>query len=93
MKTTVLLATTCVSALLVGCSAEETVTRCTTAPSAEWMDKSGFQKGLEEQGYQISEFKVTPGNCYEIYGKSPAGDKVEIYYNPVDGSVVKQEME
>lgn len=93
MKTTFLLAATCMSALLAGCSAEETITQCTTAPSTEWMDKSGFRAGLEQQGYQINEFKVTPGNCYEIYGTSPSGEKVEIYYNPVDGSVVKQEME
>ena len=79
--------------LLAACSAEESVTQCTTAASSEWMDETQFQAGLKEQGYEINEFKVTPGSCYEIYGNNPAGDKVEIYFNPVDGSVVKQEME
>ena len=82
-----------VVSLLAACSAEESVTQCTTAASSEWMDEGEIQAGLEQQGYQINEFKVTPGNCYEIYGQSPAGDKVEIYFNPVDGSIVKQEME
>ena len=81
------------AALLAACSAEETETRCTTAPQSEWMDQEQFQAGLKEQGYDINEFKVTPGNCYEIYGKNQAGDKVEIYFNPVDGSVVKEEKE
>ena len=44
---------------------------------------------IAEQGYQVAKFKVTDGNCYEIYGKDRDGKKVEIYFNPVDGSVVK----
>ena len=39
---------------------------------------------------QKDKFKTTKGNCYEIYGKDKAGQKVEIYYNPVDGSIVKE---
>lgn len=93
MKVLTALGSVALVSLLAACSAEESVTQCTTASSSEWMDETQFQAGLEEQGYEINEFKVTPGSCYEIYGNSPAGDKVEIYFNPVDGSVVKQEME
>ena len=52
-----------------------------------------FQSKLRADGYDIAEFKVTAGNCYEIYGRNSDGQKVEIYFNPVDGSIVKQEME
>ncbi|RUO76133.1 PepSY domain-containing protein [Idiomarina seosinensis] len=79
--------------LLAACSAEESVTQCTTASQTEWMDQEQFQAGLEQEGYEINEFKVTPGSCYEVYGKNRSGEKVEIYFNPVDGSVVKQEVE
>ena len=41
--------------------------------------------------FVIDKFKVTPGNCYEIYGKNPQQEKVEIYFNPVDAAVVKEE--
>ena len=79
--------------LLSACSAEESHTQCTSAPQSEWMDQAEFQQGLEEQGYKINEFKVTEGQCYEIYGFNADDQKVEIYFNPVDGSIVKQEME
>jgi hypothetical protein len=36
---------------------------------------------------------VTDGNCYEIYGKNKQGQKVEVYFNPVDGKVVKTKTE
>ncbi|RUO78379.1 PepSY domain-containing protein [Pseudidiomarina taiwanensis] len=78
--------------LLVGCGAQST-TVCTDAPMSEWLDQTAFQQQLLSDGYQISEFKVTDGQCYEIYGFNPAGEKVEIYFNPVDGSVVKEEKE
>lgn len=80
-------------ALLAACSAEESVTQCTTAAESEWQDQAEFQSALEAQGYDINEFKVTGGNCYEIYGHNEAGEKVEIYFNPVDGSIVKEEKE
>ncbi len=65
---------------------------CTKEPKAKWLDQSKFQASLKEQGYKINKFKVTSGNCYEIYGFSKEGKKVEIYYNPVDGKVVKEEI-
>lgn len=79
------------SAVLMACSPAQEVTQCTTAPMAEWQDQTAFQTQLTEQGYGINEFKVTEGACYEIYGTDPDGNKVEIYFNPVDGSVVKRE--
>ncbi|HEX7035054.1 MAG TPA: PepSY domain-containing protein [Pseudomonadales bacterium] len=75
---------------LAGCAGEE-VTQCTTEPRSAWQDADAFQQSLLDQGYRINEFKITEGNCYEIYGFDPEQKKVEIYYNPVDGSVVKRE--
>jgi hypothetical protein len=73
-----------------GCAGEEQ-TQCTTEPRSAWQDADAFQQNLLDQGYRINEFKITDGNCYEIYGFDPQETKVEIYYNPVDGSVVKRE--
>ena len=77
-------------ATLAGCSAGD-VTQCTTEPQSAWQDAGEFQNNLRDQGYEINEFKITEGNCYEIYGFDPQKTKVEIYFNPVDGSVVKRE--
>lgn len=75
---------------LAGCAGEE-ITQCTTEPQSAWQDAEAFQQNLQDQGYQVNEFKITEGNCYEIYGFDSEQNKVEIYFNPVDGSVVKRE--
>ncbi len=66
---------------------------CTTEPQANWKNSDAFQATLVEQGYTIKKFKVTKGSCYEIYGKNKEGQKVEIYFHPVSGEVVKQEID
>lgn len=87
MKTTFTATAIALAFLAVSCSK----TVCTEAPKEQWQDQEAFQEKLVEQGYKINEFKVTDGNCYEIYGWDAAENKVEIYFNPVDGSVVKEE--
>ncbi|MBX3608384.1 MAG: PepSY domain-containing protein [Hydrogenophaga sp.] len=56
-----------------------------------WKNQEEFKKDLAGQGYQIKTFKVTKGNCYEIYGTDKAGKKVEIYFDPISGKVIKAE--
>lgn len=65
---------------------------CTKEPKAKWQDEKKFQEKLVADGYKIKKFKVTSGNCYEIYGWNKEGKKVEIYFSPVDGSKVKEEI-
>ncbi len=65
--------------------------QCTDAPQDQWQDADAFQAKLKDDGYQIKKFKTTKGNCYEIYGHDKDGSKVEIYFNPVDGKIVKIE--
>ncbi len=61
---------------------------CTDEPKSKWMTEEAFKKKVTEEGYTIRKFKQ-PGTCYEIYGTNKEGKKVEVYFNPVDGSVVK----
>ncbi len=61
---------------------------CTDEPKEKWMTEEDFKKKVEAEGYKIRKFKQ-PGTCYEIYGTDKDGKKVEIYFNPVDGSIVK----
>lgn len=56
-----------------------------------WKPEAEFRQELQAQGYQIKVFKVTKGNCYEIYGHDKAGKKVEIYFDPISGKPVKSE--
>lgn len=61
---------------------------CTDQPKDKWMSEEDFKKKVEADGYKIRKFKQ-PGSCYEIYGTDKDGKNVEIYFNPVDGSVAK----
>lgn len=65
--------------------------KCTTEPKDKWQDQKAFQENLKKEGYKIKVFKVTKGDCYEIYGWDKAGKKVEIYFNPVTAAIVKEE--
>jgi len=65
---------------------------CTEQPKEKWMSEEAFKKKVGEQGYKIRKFKQ-PGSCYEIYGTNKDGKDVETYFNPVDASVVKEEIE
>lgn len=63
---------------------------CTKEPKEKWQDQEKFKANLVQSGYKIKVFKVTKGDCYEIYGWDKAGEKVEIYFNPVDGSIIRE---
>lgn len=65
---------------------------CTDQPKDKWMKVEDFKKKAQEMGYTIKKFK-TPGTCYEIYGKNKDGKDVETYFNPVDGSITKENIE
>jgi hypothetical protein len=65
---------------------------CTTEPKAKWMTEEAFKAKVEAMGYKINKFKQ-PGTCYEIYGTNKEGKKVEVYFNPVDASIVKEEID
>ena len=62
---------------------------CTSENKDKWKNQEAFKKELEAE-YKIKVFKVTKGNCYEVYGRNKAGKKVEIYFNPVTGEKVKE---
>jgi hypothetical protein len=88
MKKTLIIATI----LTLGSTAHAKKRSCTDQAKDKWMSEEAFKKKVEEQGYKISKFKQ-PGSCYEIYGTNKEGKKVEIYFDPVDASIVKEEIE
>ena len=59
-------------------------------PKDKWMKEADFKGQLESQGYQIKTFKVSKGQCYEIYGFDKAGKKVEIYFDPATAAILEQ---
>lgn len=63
---------------------------CTSEPKQKWMSESDMKAKLAAQGYKYKVFKVTTGNCYEIYGQNEKGQRVEIYFHPISGAVVEE---
>jgi hypothetical protein len=59
-------------------------------PKEQWMKEADFKAKIEQQGYTIKTFKVTKGQCYEIYGSDKAGKKVEIYFDPATAAVLEK---
>ena len=78
--------------IIFGFSFAEAKKTCTDQPKDKWMKEEDFKKKAQEMGYTIKKFKK-PGTCYEIYGKNKEGKDVETYFNPVDGSVIKETIE
>lgn len=83
--------TTLIATLLVSLNSLAAV-ECTQDDKSKWMDQTKFQADLKTEGYQIKVFKITKGNCYEIYGKNKDGKKVEIYFHPVTGKIIKEKI-
>jgi hypothetical protein len=82
---TIVLATTLAAA---ACSAFAGPT-C-TVPKDKWMSEEAFKAKMAADGYTVKTFKVSKGQCYEIYGFDKAGKKVEIYFDPANAAVLEQ---
>jgi hypothetical protein len=61
---------------------------CTTASAERWISAETMRQRIAAQGYRIGVFK-TEGTCYEIYGRDKDGRRVEIYFDPMSGAIVK----
>ena len=80
-----------IASLVMMSAAAQAKKNCTDQPKEKWMKEEDLKTRLEGEGYKIRKFKQ-PGTCYEIYGTNKEGKNVEIYFNPVDGAVVKSEI-
>jgi hypothetical protein len=63
---------------------------CTSEPKEKWIDQTAMKAKIAELGYKFKVFKVTTGNCYEIYGQDSGGKRIEVYFHPVTGKVVEE---
>lgn len=79
-------------AIVLGSGAALADADCPAAPKDTWMTEAQMKQKIADMGYTHDVFKVS-GNCYEIYGKNKDGKEVEVYFNPLDGSIVKEEVE
>lgn len=63
---------------------------CTSEPKDKWLSESAMKAKIATLGYNYKVFKVTTGNCYEIYGQDKAGQRIEVYFHPMTGALVEE---
>ena len=61
--------------------------QCTSASKEKWLTEEAMKAKVTALGYTYKVFKVTDGNCYEIYGFNKSGQRVEVYFDPVTGQI------
>ena len=55
---------------------------CESGPQSGWRSQEQLVETLTRQGWQVRRTKID-GGCYEVYGTTPQGDRVEAYFHPV----------
>ena len=49
---------------------------------AQWKSQEQLVAAITAQGWTVRKTEVD-GGCYEVYGTTPEGDRVEAYFDPV----------
>ena len=58
------------------------VMKCKAGPQSGWKTQEVLKAKLVKEGWTVRKSKVD-GGCYEVYGTTPEGDRVEAYFHPV----------
>jgi len=66
---------------------------CTKEPKTAWLSEQAMKERIAKMGYREIKVFKTSGQCYEIYAIDGKGQKAEVYFNPVDGTVVQSNID
>ena len=55
---------------------------CQSGDKAGWKGEEVLTSKIKLEGWQVQRIKID-GGCYEVYGTTPEGDRVEAYFHPV----------
>ena len=58
------------------------VIKCNAGPESGWKSSDALKAKLIKEGWKVRLVKPD-GGCYEVYGTTPEGDRVEAYFHPV----------
>lgn len=85
MKYPAITATLAAATMALGFSAPAHATgkmTCEAGPQSGWVSRADLEAILVDKGWKVKKSKVD-GGCYEVYGTTPEGDRVEAYFHPV----------
>ncbi len=58
--------------------------QCEAVDKANWMQESALEEKLVAEGWKVRRMKED-GGCWEVYGTTPEGERVEAYFHPATG--------
>lgn len=70
------------AALAAAAPASATGAMTCQSDKTQWKTQEQLTAALKAQGWTVRKSKVD-GGCYEVYGTTPEGDRVEAYFHPV----------
>ena len=84
--------TTAVLTALLGASVAFAGDNDCNVPENEWQPQETLEAKLKDEGWSVKKIKVDDG-CYEVYGKTSDGKRVEAYFDPKTFEMVKSKEE
>lgn len=66
---------------------------CTTQPQSKWMTPAKMKARISKMGFKSIKVFQTSGSCYEVYAINKNGRRAEVYFNPVTGAVVQNNVD
>ena len=67
--------------------------QCSKEQTDQWLSEEDMKSKIADMGYTFDQFKISRGKCYEIYGHNQQGSKVEVYFDPISGEIVEEEID
>jgi hypothetical protein len=58
---------------------------CAPTQRSDWLSEADLTTQLESQGWSVRRMKPD-GGCWEVYGTTPEGKRVEGYFHPITGA-------
>ncbi len=55
---------------------------CDSGDRNTWQTQAQLQSVIQSKGWKVRKIKED-GGCYEVYGTTPEGKRVEAYFDPV----------
>ncbi|WP_043150429.1 MULTISPECIES: PepSY domain-containing protein [Sphingomonadaceae] len=80
------------SAALMATTVASAAPVCTTQPQARWMSQAQMRERITRMGYQKVKLFQVSGSCYEVYARTRDGRRAEVYFNPVTGAIVQNDI-
>jgi len=57
---------------------------CEAVEQSKWLTKEALTAKLKAEGWAVR-FMKEDGGCWEVYGTTPEGQRVEAYFHPASG--------